>query len=50
MRHTAADRKQGYPQPSRAQAPEKHVFGVKGDESVLLRIVGGHYCHSIFSR
>ena len=45
IRPTAADRKQGDPQASGTQTPEQHVFGVKGDESILLRVVGGHCCH-----
>jgi hypothetical protein len=47
IRRTAADREQRNPQTSGAQAPEQHVFGVEGYESVLERVVGGHGYHSI---
>lgn len=48
IRHTAAHSEQGNPQAGRAQAPERHVFGIKGYETVFKRAVGGHVCHSGF--
>ena len=44
MRRTAAYGKQGNPQAGVAQTPERHVFRVEGDVSILKRVVGGHRC------
>jgi hypothetical protein len=49
IRHTTAHRKQGNPQARGAQTPERHVFGVECDESVVVSVVGGH-CFAIKGR
>jgi len=49
-RRTAANREQGNPQAGGAQTPERHVFGVEGDKSVVEGVVGGHWRSAFLSR
>jgi len=44
IRRTAANREQGNPQAGGAETPERHVFGVESDESIIVSVVGSHCC------